>query len=103
MPADNSLSQAPSAHHGNGDAPYACSKRQQPPGRADFAIDYGGYCRTSLDHHPASHKVGSTDPRCPPDCAHKAPKSVAIRFTKLFVWQGAQAAAKMARGVKGMA
>lgn len=96
MPADPSITSAPSRHHGNGDAPYACSQRQQPPARADWALEYG-YCRTSLDHHPQAHRVGSADPRCPANCAHKAPEAVAVRFTKLFEWQGAPAAAKMAR------
>lgn len=96
MPADPSISSAPSKHHGNGDAPYWCSRAPRPPG-ADWAIQHGGYCRTSLDHHPASHKVGSADPRCPANCAHKAPQAVAERFTKLFGWQGAASAAAYAR------
>lgn len=99
MPADPSITSAPSVHHTEGTAPYPCSQRQQPPARADWSIDYG-FCRTSLDHHQDSRLVGSADPRCPASCAHKAPASVAVRFTKLFNWQGAQAAAKMARNVK---
>lgn len=98
MPADPSIPSGPSAHHGNGDAPYPCSVKG--PGRAAFAIDYG-FCRTSLDHHPASDKVGSSDPRCPAKCPHKAPEAVAIRFTKLFNWHGAASAARMARKEKG--
>lgn len=103
MPADPSITSAPSVHHTDGATPYACSQRQQPPARADWSIDYGGFCRTSLDHHQVGHKVGSADPRCPADCAHKAPEAVAVRFTKLFHWQGAQAGAKMARSIKGSA
>lgn len=100
MPADPSIPSAPSARHGNGDAPYACSTRQDPPARADYAIDYG-YCRTSLDHHKAAHKVGRSDPRCPANCPHKAPHGVAVLFTETFNQRGAQAAAQMAREFKG--
>lgn len=100
MPVDPSVSSAPSAHHTSGTAPYVCSQRQQPPARADWSIDFGSYCRTSLDYHPPSHLVGSADPRCPAGCAHKAPEAVAIRFTKLFAGPGAQIAAKMARGAR---
>lgn len=101
MPADPSISSAPSARHGNGDAPYACSARQEPPASADWAIAYGSYCRTSLDHHKAAHKVGSSDPRCPANCPHKAPNGVAVLFTETFNQRGAQAAAQMAREFKG--
>lgn len=101
MPADPSISSAPSARHGNGDAPYACSAREKAPASADWAIAYGGYCRTSLDHHKAAHKVGSSDPRCPADCPHKAPNGVAVLFTETFNQRGAQAAAQMAREFKG--
>ena len=99
MPADASISSAPSAHHGNGDAPYPCSGRTNPPG-AQFAISYG-YCRTSLDHHSKSDKVGSSDPRCPANCPHKAPNGVAVLFTEIFNLHGAKAAAQMAREFKG--
>lgn len=100
MPVDPSISSAPSVHHTSGTAPYVCSQRQQPPASADWAIPYGSYCRTSLDHHPERHKVGSADPRCPTSCPHKAPEAVAVRFTKLFISSGAQIAAKMARGAR---
>lgn len=101
MPADPSIPSAPSAHHGNGDAPYPCSSRASAPAHAAFAINYGGYCRTSLDHHKAAHKVGSSDPRCPANCPHKAPNGVAVLFTETFTQRGAQAAAQMARAIKG--
>lgn len=100
MPADPSITSAPSARHGNGDAPYACSKREKAPSSADWALSYG-YCRTSLDHHKAAHKVGSSDPRCPAKCPHKAPEGVAVLFTEIFTQRGAQAAAQMAREFKG--
>ena len=90
MPADTSLNQAPSAHHGSAARPYACHTDARPPG-AEFAIDYG-FCRTSLDA-----LTGSTDPRCPADCPHKAPAAVVTQFDKLFHWRGASAAAAWAR------
>ena len=90
MPADTSLNQAPSAHHGSAARPYACHADDRPPG-AEFAINYG-YCRHSLDV-----LVGRDDPRCLADCRHKAPGSVATQFDKLFWWHGAAAAAKWAR------
>lgn len=95
MPVDPSITSAPSAHHGNGNAPYACSQQDAPPG-ALWAIDYG-YCRNSLDLHLPADRVGSSDPRCPADCQHKAPHSVAVMFSKQFAWRGALAAAAMAR------
>ena len=90
MPADTSLNQAPSAHHGSAARPYACHTAARPPG-AEFAIDYG-FCRTSLDA-----LTGSTDPRCPADCRHKAPPMVVAKFDKLFMWRGASAAAAWVR------
>lgn len=103
MPADPSITSAPSEHHGNGDAPYPCSSRPSAPPHAAFSINYGGYCRTSLDHHKAAHKVGSSDPRCPADCPHKAPEGVAVLFTAIFNKRdgGAEKAAQMAREFKG--
>ena len=95
MPADESLSQEPTAAHGDGLTPYRCSKWSTPP-RAQFSIDYG-YCRTSLDHWPASYKQGSSDPRCPASCPHKAPIEVAVEFAKVFATHGANDAAAMAR------
>ena len=95
MPADESLSQEPTAAHGDGLTPYRCSKWTAPPG-AQFSIDYG-YCRTSLDHWPASYKQGSSDPRCPASCPHKAPIEVAVEFAKVFATHGANDAAAMAR------
>lgn len=102
MPADPSISSDPSALHSNGDAPYACSAREKAPASADWSIQFGGYCRTSLDHHKPAHKVGSSDPRCPADCPHKAPEAVAIRFQEIFLDPngGARAAAEMARSFK---
>lgn len=95
MPADESLSQEPTAAHGDGLVPYQCSKWPTPPG-TQFSIDYG-YCRTSLDHWPASYKQGSSDPRCPSCCPHKAPIEVAVEFAKVFATNGANDAAAMAR------
>lgn len=102
MPADPSIPSAPSAHHGNGDAPYLCSSRPSAPAHADWSLSYG-YCRTSLDHHKAAHKVGSSDPRCPANCPHKAPEGVAVLFTAIFNKRdgGAAKAAEMAREFKG--
>lgn len=90
MPADTSLSQAPSALHGSAALPYPCHAWQSKPGAA-WAIDYG-YCRHSLDA-----LTGSTDPRCPATCQHKAPAGAVIQFDKLFAWRGAAAAAEWAR------
>ena len=103
MPADPSISSAPSALHGDGDAPYACSAREKAPASADWSIQFGGYCRTSLDHHKAAHKVGSSDPRCPANCPHKAPEGVAVLFSAIFNKRdgGAAKAAQMAREFKG--
>ena len=95
MPADESLSQEPTAAHGDGLAPYRCSKWSTPP-RAQFSIDYG-YCRTSLDHWPEKHQQGSSDPRCPASCPNKAPIEVAVEFAKVFATHGANDAAAMAR------
>ena len=89
MPADNILDQTPSVHHGNASEPYPCHKRAAPP-NSQWGIDYG-YCRTSLDV-----LSGSTDRRCPADCPHKAPAPVVVKFTKLFHWRGASAAAAWA-------
>lgn len=87
MPADNTINQAPSAKHGNGDAPYPCKDAKQAPG-ATWAIDYG-YCRHSLDQ-----LAGVNDKRCPSDCQHKAPLPVARQFLKIYNASGnAQAAA----------
>ena len=44
--------------------------------------------------------TGSTDPRCPAGCKHKAPAGVVARFDKQFMWRGAAAAAKWARQQK---
>lgn len=90
MPADTSLTDQPSAYHGSATQPYPCSARATPPGAA-WAIQYG-YCRNSLDA-----LTGSTDPRCPADCQHKAPAGVVARFQKQFEWRGAAAAAAWAR------
>lgn len=103
MPADPSITSAPSIHHRDGASPYACSARQKPPASADWSLNYGGYCRTSLDHHKAAHRVGSSDPRCPATCPHKAPEGVAVLFTAIFNKQhdgGAAKAAAMARSFK---
>ena len=98
MPADNTISQDPSAKHGNGNAPYPCSTQPEPPGprEAKWAFDYG-YCRNSLDHQPPEFRQGSTDPRCPRDCPHKAPQSVAARFTTIFMSKGAKKGAEYAK------
>lgn len=93
MPADATLNGAPTARHGNAVLPYPCHARTTPPGGQGF-IDHG-YCRTSLDS-----LVGSTDPRCPADCKHKAPASLVARFEKRFMWHGAQAAAAWAKKQK---
>lgn len=78
-----------------GDGPYPCSTKPAVA-RADWAVDYG-YCRTSLDWHPPADKRGSSDPRCPAPCPHKAPERVAVTFNKQFRWRGAEAAAALAR------
>lgn len=101
MPCDPSITTAPSIHHTEGSTPYSCSTRKDHPARAEWAINYGGYCRTSLDYHKAAHKVGSSDPRCPTTCPHKAPEGVAVLFTEIFNTRGAKAAAEMARAIKG--
>lgn len=94
MPADTTLSQAPTNKHGSAAKPYPCHGWSEPPG-AGWAIDYG-YCRHSLDH--SEHEgYGSKDGRCPGDCQHKAPQAVALHFSKIFAWRGAVAAAEITR------
>lgn len=92
MPADESLSSAPSARHGDHSQPYWCSVTIMKP-CADWSIDYG-YCRTSLDVWPESHKQGSSDPRCPRVCPNKASEEVAIEFQRLYKERGNAEAAK---------
>ena len=89
MPADPTMP-ALTAHHGDAAKPYRCHQDDNPPG-AEWAIDYG-YCRNSLDV-----LTGSTDPRCPQTCPHKAPAAVVTQFDKLFHWRGAAAAAEWSR------
>ena len=93
MPADHTLPQEPSIHHGDGRAPYPCASGLRPPG-APWSMDYG-YCRTSLDLH--ADGFGSSDPRCPKTCSHKAPASLVESFSKQFEWRGAGVAAEHAR------
>lgn len=90
MPADTSLSDAPSARHGSAALPYRCHAWPKPPG-ADWSLRYG-FCRHSLDM-----LSGLNDPRCPATCPHKAPETITQQFDKLFHWHGAAAAAKWAR------
>lgn len=89
MPADLTTPER-TERHGDAARPYRCHADDRPPG-AEFAIDYG-FCRTSLDA-----LTGSTDPRCPADCRHKAPAAVVTQFDKLFHWRGAAAAAGWSR------
>ena len=89
MPADLTMPER-TDRHGDAARPYRCHADDRPPG-AEFASDYG-FCRTSLDA-----LTGSTDPRCPADCRHKAPPMVVAQFDKLFMWRGASAAAAWAR------
>ena len=93
MPADLTMPER-TERHGDAARPYGCYCDRRPPG-AEFAIDYG-FCRHSLDT-----LTGSTDPRCPADCRHKAPAAVAAQFGKLFWWHGAAKAAKWAREQRG--
>ena len=97
MPVDPAAGHAPAR---TGDVPYVCSTYQQPPGASNrFAIQHG-YCRTSLDLHEPHDKIGSSDPRCPADCPHKAPHRVTVRFQDDYALHGAQAAADGARKSK---
>lgn len=89
MPADLTMPER-TALHSAAAVHYRCHADERPPG-AEWSIHYG-YCRHSLDS-----LVGFTDPRCPGDCQHKAPRSVVVHFDKLFLWRGAAAAAKWAR------
>ena len=94
MPADNTLPDL-SAGHNDGANPYPCHTQPVPPGprNAQWAINYG-YCRTSLDYQPPHYKQGSSDPRCPRDCPHKAPPQVARSFGVIFAMSGAKRAAE---------
>ena len=89
MPADLTMPER-TERHGDAARPYRCHADDRPPG-AEFAINYG-YCRHSLDT-----LTGSTDPRCPAACQHKAPATVVAQFDKVFHWRGASAAAAWAR------
>ena len=89
MPADLTMPER-TERHGDAARPYRCHQDDNPPG-AEFAINYG-YCRHSLDV-----LTGSTDPRCPQTCPHKAPAAVVTQFDKLFHWRGAAAAAGWSR------
>lgn len=89
MPADLTMPER-TERHGDAARPYRCHADDRPP-CAEWAINYG-YCRHSLDV-----LTGSTDPRCPQTCPHKAPAAVAAQFDKLFHWRGASAAAAWAR------
>ena len=94
MPVDPAAGQAPPR---TGDGPYPCRKWPLPPGASNrFAIQHG-YCRTSLDKRVAEAKCGSSDPRCPADCPHKAPLGVVEAFQETYQTQGAEAAAALAR------
>lgn len=96
MPADHSLSQTPTAHHGDASAPYPCSARNAPPIGPGF-INYG-YCRTSLDWHGRGSPQGQGDPRCPASCPNKAPEKVAVEFGRRYERDGNLAAAAWAEG-----
>lgn len=90
MPADESLPKTSSIHHGSASKPYPCHAWPKPPGAA-WALDHG-YCRHSLD---TLH--GSSDPRCPQGCPHKAPEKFSQVFDKHFQWRGGADAAKVSR------
>lgn len=90
MPADPTLSQAPSSRHGDASKPYPCYYWPRPPGAA-WSIQHGS-CRHSLDV-----LVGKDDSRCPLDCKHKAKSSVVIGYDKRYHWHGAIPAAKYAK------
>lgn len=90
MPADTSLSTAPSARHGNGDAPYWCYSIAKPVS-ADWSIKFAPYCRHSLEPE------NFTDRRCPADCKHRASEAVAMKFHEVFKANGAIAAAEAIR------
>lgn len=96
MPVDPQAGQQPAR---TGDHPYPCSQRPVLQ-IAPWALQ-NGWCRTSLDLHKPEDKIGSSDPRCPASCPHKAPQSVAVQFSRLFQWHGAEAAALVARAHKG--
>ena len=89
MPADTTLSDKPSARHGNGDAPYVCSGWDKPA-RAEWSLNYT-HCRHSLEPE------NFTDKRCPKDCKHRAPELVALKFHEVFKAKGAIAAAEAIR------
>ena len=79
MPADESLSTAPSIHHSNAADPYPCYNRPTSPGVVPGVWVKYGYCRHSLDT-----MCGSSDTRCPKDCRHKAPPDVVNTFNQKF-------------------
>lgn len=86
MPADETLSTAPSARHGNGDAAYWCFHVEALP-RPKWAIQYAGICRHSLEF-----EARQRDKRCPVDCKHRATDEQADGFQERFRSQGALAA-----------
>lgn len=92
MPADNSISQESSKHHGNGSDPYRCYNSEKTPSCAEWSLTFGNYCRHSLDS-----LFGANDERCPKDCKHKAPDASVKQFDVTFFESGARAAAKISR------
>lgn len=90
MPADETLPQVSSKHHGDGVSPYPCYAWPKAPS-APWSLKYG-FCRHSLDS-----LNGSTDPRCPASCPHKAPKGTDEVFDDAFARLGASGAAEMMR------
>ena len=91
MPADETLSDKPSARHGNGDAPYWCYSVEKLP-RPVWAIQYAEICRHSLE--PEARKY---DKRCPHDCKHFATKAQADGFQERYKTHGAVKAAAWLR------
>ena len=78
MPADETLSDKPSARHGDGDAPYWCYSIEKLP-RPMWAIQYAGICRHSLESEARKY-----DKRCPTDCPHRATDEQAAGFYEIY-------------------
>ena len=91
MPVDPAAGHQPSR---TGDGPYICSTYPDPPGANNAWADKAGYCRTSLDLRDAEAKCGSSDPRCPATCKHKAPLGIVQAYRDTYDREGAQAASR---------
>lgn len=99
MPADPAQAAIHSPSSISATKPYVCSEWDKPP-KAEWSVDYG-WCRNSLDYHEDRDKVGSSDPRCPQTCPHKAPAGAVAKFQADYSSHGNLVAAENAKRSRG--